>query len=136
MADRPAYWFSQALRNLDYAADSAESGQHDSACFAAQQAAELAVKSVCERLGQPTSNHDIWELLRSLPESLAVTKELYDAARTLEFLHLQVCCAHIRLARSPALELDRTDSAKALRCAEAIVEFCRAVPPIGESGRR
>ena len=128
MADRPAYWFNQALRNLDYAADSAEHGQHDSACFAAQQAAELALKSVCERLHRPIGNHDIWELLRSLPPEMNVTKELYDAARTLEFFHLQVCCAHIRMARSPALELDRNDSTKALQCAESIIEFCRQSP--------
>ncbi|MGB9626653.1 MAG: HEPN domain-containing protein, partial [Phycisphaerae bacterium] len=42
---------TQALRNLDQAADSAAAGRHEWACFAAQQAAEMAVRALHLGLG-------------------------------------------------------------------------------------
>ncbi len=128
MADRPAYWIRQALKNLDYAADSANTGQHDSACFAAQQAAELAVKAVHERLGhphgRPTDPHDVWDLLRELPPRIAVPHPIYDAARTVDHLHLAVRC-HKPDAPEWEADLSDEDSENAIRCAESIIDFCK-----------
>ena len=42
----------QALRNLEQARDSADAGRHEWACFATEQAAEMAVKALHLHLGQ------------------------------------------------------------------------------------
>ena len=55
MSDRSGDWFSQALRNLDQAVESAAAERHEGACFAAQQAAEMAVKAGHLKRGQDGS---------------------------------------------------------------------------------
>ena len=52
MSDRSQDWLDQALRNLDQAVDSAAADRHEWACFASQQAAEMAVKAVHLSLAQ------------------------------------------------------------------------------------
>ncbi len=46
MANRAGDWFNQALRDLEQAEHSRQTGHHEWACFAAQQAAEKAVKAL------------------------------------------------------------------------------------------
>jgi len=46
MPSRAADWYQQAQRDLEQAASSQREGRHEWACFAAQQAAEKAVKAV------------------------------------------------------------------------------------------
>ncbi len=43
----------QAQADLEHARKSLEAGDYEWACFAAQQAAEVAVKAVLERKGAP-----------------------------------------------------------------------------------
>jgi HEPN domain-containing protein len=50
--DRSADWLAQAERDLAQARESQGSGRHEWACFAAQQAAEKAVKALHLSLGQ------------------------------------------------------------------------------------
>jgi HEPN domain-containing protein len=45
VANRARDWLEQALRDLAQAEDSRKAGRHEWACFAAQQAAEKAVKA-------------------------------------------------------------------------------------------
>jgi len=46
MANRDRDWLRQAHRDLEQAEDSRRTGHHEWACFAAQQAAEKAVKAL------------------------------------------------------------------------------------------
>ena len=46
MGERSGDWLLQAERNLEQAHDSAKEGRHEWACFAAPQAAEMAVKAL------------------------------------------------------------------------------------------
>ena len=46
MPDRSRDWLSQAGKDLGQAEDSRKAGRHEWACFAAQQAAEKAVKAL------------------------------------------------------------------------------------------
>jgi len=46
MPNRARDWFNQAIRDLEQAEDSRRWGRHEWACFAAQQAAEKAVKAL------------------------------------------------------------------------------------------
>jgi len=46
MGNRWRDWFNQAVKDLEHAEDSRRAGRHEWACFAAQQAAEKAVKAL------------------------------------------------------------------------------------------
>lgn len=52
MPNRASDWFRQAERDLEQAVASARDGLHEWACFAAQQAAEKAVKALHLAKGQ------------------------------------------------------------------------------------
>ena len=45
MAERSRDWFRQAVHDLSHAKSAADTGDHDWACFAAQQAAEKALEA-------------------------------------------------------------------------------------------
>ncbi len=83
MPDRSEDWLTQSHRNLDQAGDSADAGRHEWACFAAQQAAEMAVKGLHLRRGQEAWGHVVRRLLEELPSTVAVPSELIEAARGL-----------------------------------------------------
>jgi HEPN domain-containing protein len=67
MPNRADDWFSQAVRNLEQAEASRRDGRHEWACFAAQQAAELAVKALHMWYGQEAWGHVVARLLEDLP---------------------------------------------------------------------
>lgn len=52
MPSRAQDWFRQAVKDLEQAGESREAGRHEWACFAAQQAAEKAVKALHLHNGQ------------------------------------------------------------------------------------
>jgi len=52
MSSRASDWLNQATRDLEQAADSQRAQRHEWACFAAQQAAEKAIKALHLHLGQ------------------------------------------------------------------------------------
>ena len=57
MATRASDWFRQAEADLAHARHAIEDGDHDWACFAAQQAAEKAAKAAHQALGQDAWGH-------------------------------------------------------------------------------
>ena len=67
MPNRARDWLGQAVRDMDQAEDSRRAGRHEWACFAAQQAAELAAKALHEHLKQATWGHVVRRLLEALP---------------------------------------------------------------------
>ena len=57
MATRYADWLWQAKRDIEHARASALSGFYERACFAAQQAAEKALKALFQRRGADAWGH-------------------------------------------------------------------------------
>ena len=72
MPSRARDWFNQAVRDLEQAQDSQKAGRHEWACFAAQQAAEKAVKALHLHQGQEAWGHVIARLLQQLPATVTV----------------------------------------------------------------
>src|SRR5574341_1115023 len=66
MSGRAADWFRQAEADLRHARHALRDGDHDWACFAAQQAAEKAAKGAHDCLGQEAWGHVVTELLDAL----------------------------------------------------------------------
>jgi HEPN domain-containing protein len=125
MANRSGDWFAQALRDLEQAADSAAAGRHEWACFAAQQAAEKAVKALHLRHGQEAWGHVVRRLLEELPASISVPAGLLDAARGLDLHYLPTRYPNGHDAGPPAEHYGQLQSDEAVRYARQIIEFCR-----------
>lgn len=88
MANRAADWLSQAQRDYQHAADSHERQAYEWACFAAQQAAEKAVKALHQSMGQEAWGHVIAKLLRELPAGVSAPAKLIDKAMVLDNFYI------------------------------------------------
>ena len=125
MPDRSGDWMQQALRNLDQARDSADADRHEWACFAAEQAAEMAVKALHLHLGQEAWGHVVRRLLEELPGTVSVAQELLEAARTLDAYYIPTRYPNGHPAGAPGEHYGPLQSTEAIRYAGQIIEFCR-----------
>lgn len=88
MPNRSRDWLSQAERDLEHAQESRRAGHHDWACFAAQQAAEKAVKALHYSRGQEAWGHVVADLLSDLPGGAKAPGELIEKARVLDNFYI------------------------------------------------
>ena len=84
MPNRAGDWLKQAVRDLEQAESSRADQRHEWACFAAQQAAEKAVKALHLHLGQEAWGHVVAKLLRELPQAASVPEDLVQKAQVLD----------------------------------------------------
>ncbi len=84
MPNRQSDWYRQAEADLRHARNAREAGDHEWACFAAQQAAEKAVKALIQSLGGEGWGHSVTILLGGLGERLDVPVEVVEAAKRLD----------------------------------------------------
>lgn len=125
MADRSRDWLAQAERNLAQAGDSAAAGRHEWACFAAQQAGEMAVKALHLWLGREGCGHVVRRLLEELPSTVIVPPELIEAARVLDAYYIPTRYPNGHSAGAPGEHYGPFQSQEAIRGAGQILEFCR-----------
>jgi HEPN domain-containing protein len=123
VGNRSGDWFAQAERDLEQARESQQSGRHEWACFAAQQAAEKAVKALHLSLGQEAWGHVIARLLAELPNSLPA--ELADKAKILDNFYVATRYANGHPAGPPFEHYGKLQSNQAIQYASEILEFAR-----------
>ena len=93
-------------------------------CFAAQQAAEMAVKAVFLAHGIPHPHtHDIAELLGALERRGFVIPDEIDDADSLTDYATETRYAGVKQEQSPVSEEDRVEAARAAR---AVLEWAKA----------
>lgn len=128
MATRAGDWFRQAEADLAHARHAIDGGHHEWACFAAQQAAEKAVKAAHQALGQDAWGHSVTELLQALQGQVAAVGEpLLDRARALDKLYVPTRYPNGLPSGAPADYYTRTEAERAIADAEAILACCRGV---------
>ena len=125
MADRSEDWINQAARDLEQARLSQESGHHEWACFAAQQAAEKAVKGLHLFLKQEAWGHVIARLLAELPGSVQVPGELIEKGRVLDNFYIPTRYANGHPSGAPFEHYGPLQSKEAIQHASEILEFVR-----------
>src|SRR3990170_3235095 len=86
MVNRASDWLAQAERDLRHAEGSRKAEEHEWACFAAQQAAEKAVKALHLARGQEAWGHVVARLLGELP--VAPPRDLIEKAKVLDNLYV------------------------------------------------
>jgi HEPN domain-containing protein len=125
VADRSKDWFKQAERDLGQARDSRDHDRHEWACFAAQQAAEKAVKALHLSLKQEAWGHVVAQLLTELPTSVNVPKELIEKGRVLDNFYIPTRYANGHPSGAPFEHYGPLQSSEAIQYAGEILEFVR-----------
>lgn len=123
MPNRARDWFRQAEHDLEHAGRARADSDHDWACFAAQQAAEKAVKALHLVHGQEAWGHSVLRLLEELP--VPAPDPLIERARGLDAFYVPARYPNGHFT-GPAFEYyGPLQSEQALSHAGDIVEFVR-----------
>jgi HEPN domain-containing protein len=125
MATRYLDWFRQAERDLEQAEDSRAAGRHEWSCFAAHQAAEVAVKALHLRLGQETWGHVLARLLSELPQEVLVPQELIEKGRVLDTYYAPTRYPNAHAEGAPFERYGSLQSREAVQYAGEVIEFVR-----------
>jgi HEPN domain-containing protein len=121
--NRSGDWYAQAERDLEQAAASQRDGRHEWACFAAQQAAEKAVKALHLKCGQEAWGHVVARLLSELP--IAVALDIVDKGKVLDNFYVPTRYANGHPEGPPYLHYGPLQSEEAIRYAREILDFVR-----------
>ena len=127
MASRHQDWLKQGKRDLDHARRSADSGDNEWACFAAQQGAEKALKAVFQRMRSEAWGHSVTGLLNALPTSVAVEPESYSAAMDLDKHYIAPRYPNSYPEGAPFEYYTREEADRAIENAERIISFCESL---------
>jgi HEPN domain-containing protein len=119
---RPRDWFRQAELDLATARDAHRAGHHEWACFAAQQAAEKAVKALHEAAGTEAWGHSVVELLRGLSN---VPDDIIDAGKALDKHYIPARYPNSHPAGAPGDLYTPAEAERALQDAERLLDYVR-----------
>jgi HEPN domain-containing protein len=127
MPERSEDWMKQAVRDLKAAEEMAKSESFEWSCFAAQQAAEKAMKAVFQKLNAVAWGHSVLELTKVISRKTAVSEDLLDCARTLDKYYVPTRYPNSFESGSPYEYFTRKDAEDALVCGRRIIEFCKGI---------
>lgn len=98
---------------------------HDWACFAAQQAAEKAVKGLILARGGEGWGHSVTRLLKDLAQVMAVPEALVRSAMRLDKHYIPTCYPNGFDTGAPKEYYTDEDADQAIQDARSICDFCR-----------
>lgn len=101
-------------------------GDYEWACFAAQQAAEKAVKGFYQKLGIEVWGHSVSRMLAHLPEKYKPPKNLIDKAKELDRHYVPIRYPNFHPEGAPLDYYTREDARRAIKYAGEIVKYCRS----------
>ena len=114
-------WLDQALHDLEHAQAAQAANRHDWACFAAQQAAEKAVRVLYVQLEREASGHIVAKLLDELP--MPVPSDLIERGKVLDTFYVPTRYPTAHVAGAPFQHYGPLQSGPALEHASAIIAF-------------
>lgn len=125
--ERSRDFLLQAKRDLEQASLSLREGFYEWAAFAAQQAAEKAVKAVFQRLGAVAWGHSVAGLLEALSQTFPVPEALLDAASELDKAYIPSRYPDALPEGTPFERYRRGEAERLLAHAESIYGFCEGL---------
>jgi HEPN domain-containing protein len=129
MVMRTKDWFRQAEKDLQHAKRSVDAGDFEWACFAAQQAAEKAVKSLYQSVHIDAIGHSISRMLQDLPASLKPLEGLMERAKELDKHYIPSRYPNFHPEGAPLDYYTEPEARRAVEGADKIIEFCRGKIP-------
>lgn len=133
MVERSKDWLDQAERDIKQAEASLRDGFYEWACFAAQQAAEMAVKGLIQSLGGEAWGHSVAALIETLPENVK-PNHLRDQALELDQAYIPSRYPNAHPAGFPGSAYTRKMGERLIEYAKQIVTYCRG--QVSEALRR
>jgi HEPN domain-containing protein len=125
MGNRYKDWWRQAEADLRHARNALADGDYEWSCFAAQQAAEKAIKALFQKLGMDAWGHTLTVLIGNLPSTIQPPTELIDYARILDKHYIPTRYPNSFDSGAPTDFYTSMEAQYAIQCAESILEFCR-----------
>jgi len=125
MPSRADDWLRQALRDLAHARDTVEDGVYEWAAFAAQQAAEKAVKALFQSLGAEARGHSVTQLLASLPAEVRPAEAAIEDAKELERHYIGPRYPNSYPEGAPGDFYTVAEAQRAIAAAERVIEHCQ-----------
>jgi HEPN domain-containing protein len=129
MVMRTKDWFRQGERDLAHAKRAKEAGDYEWACFAAQQAAEKAVKALYQSIHIDTIGHSVTRMLQGLPEPLRAANDLIERAKELDKHYIPSRYPNFHPEGAPMDYYTSSEAARAVEGGEAVIGFCRSKIP-------
>jgi HEPN domain-containing protein len=115
---------AQAERDLEVASTLRERGMHEWACFAAQQAAEKALKAALYSYLRESRTHVLKDLVRDLDND--APGMLLDRARVLDGYYISTRYADGHESGAPFSHYGELQSEQAIEYAGILIEFARS----------
>ena len=125
MGNRYKDWWRQAEADLRHARNALADGDYEWSCFAAQQAAEKAIKALFQKLGMDAWGHTLTVLIGNLPSTIQPPTELIDYARILDKHYIPTRHPNGFDSGAPTDFYTSMEAQYAIQCAESILECCR-----------
>jgi len=118
-------WLELAEKDLEQAQSALNEDDYEGSCFAAQQAAEKAVKALYELLGLPRTSSKVSKLLKDLPPPITPSEDVIYEAITLDKLSFSMIEEEDEESNISGDYFTRKDAEKAIKGARMILDFCR-----------
>ena len=125
MANRYLDWLRQADADLRHARHALDDSDFEWSCFAAQQAAEKALKAVFQKSGMDAWGHTLTVLVANLPATAQPSEELVKCAKVLDKHYILTRYPNGFDSGAPTDFYTEEEARHAIQCAEDIFEFCR-----------
>ncbi|MCS7287088.1 MAG: HEPN domain-containing protein [Anaerolineae bacterium] len=127
--ERSADWLDQAQGDIALAKSAMGGGFYDWACFAAQQAAEKAVKAVFQKLRKEAWGHAVAALLEELSKEIFVPPDLYEKALELDKAYIPTRYPNAHPWGAPRRLYTKAEAQRLIGYAEQILSFCENILP-------
>ena len=123
--ERSMDWMRQAEADLKHARNALKDEDFDWSCFAAQQAAEKAVKALFQGLHLDAWGHTVSLLLANLPPEVPPPEGLVDQAKVLDKHYIPARYTNGFDSGAPTDMYTRGEAETAIRIAGDIIAFCQ-----------
>jgi HEPN domain-containing protein len=118
-------WWHQSERDLAHARHATDAGDHEWSAFAAQQAAEKALKGLILSRGGEPWGHLLTALAEALPADAAAPADILDAARRLDKHYIPARYPNGFASGYPGKLYTPGEAEQAIADASLIIDFCR-----------
>lgn len=122
-------WWEQGKRDLRHARNALEDADYEWAAFAAQQAAEKALKALIMACGGEPWGHSVTALVEALPPQAHAPEGIVEASSRLDKHYIPARYPNGFPAGYPGKLYTRGEAEKAIADADEITTFCRGHLP-------
>ncbi len=121
-------YLKQGMRNIESAKGDMDEGDHEWACFKAQQAAELILKGFLRASGKAATGHSVIKLLQGISEwGITVPEDIESCCRELDKVYIPTRYPDAYTWGAPMDYYSEDNAMNSIKCAENVLSFIRGL---------